>query len=82
MQDLLQGLQNAREIVASGPVVMAELQRKLTDPEMTPLQRLMLLRNLTFRVTRNAPDSSNNRRGRMEVNFGPYTAIRTRINYV
>jgi len=60
---------------------MAELQRQLLNPETTPLQRMMMLRNITFRTTRNPPDSGR-RRNPMEFNFGPYTAIRTRINYV
>ncbi len=83
MQDLLQGLQNAREIVASGPIILEALHRKLIDPELTPLQRLMIMRNAGFQITRHPPDSHNQqRRHRMEYNFGPYKAIRTRINYV
>lgn len=80
MQNLLQGLQAAREIVASGPVVMAEIQRKLLEAT-TPLERMMILRNVTFRVTRNAP-STNRSRNRGSANFEAYRQLRTKSNYV
>lgn len=82
MQDLLQGLQNAREIVASSPVVLEQLQSMLTNPATTPLQRMMMLRNLTFRTTRTPPDQRNNRRGATTFQFGSYRQIRTKVNYV
>jgi hypothetical protein len=58
MQDLLQRLQELREIVASGPVVMAKLDEMLKGVG-TPAEALMILQNANFSVTRPAPRATS-----------------------
>lgn len=67
MQTLLQALQDAREIVASGPVVMKAIDEKIKG--LSTAEALMLLQNIAFRVTRHAPDYNTRRNGRQRATF-------------
>ena len=80
MQDLLQGFQNAREIVASSPLVLQALHQRLMQLE-SPLERAMLLRNLNFNITRQAPGGGR-RRSSTPTNFERYRQVRTKAKYV
>lgn len=64
MQDLLQRLQELREIIASGPVVMGELNAKLKSAG-TPAEALMILQNANLAITRQAPRAAS-RTGRTQ----------------
>lgn len=64
MQDLLQRLQELREIVASGPVVMGKLDEMLKGVG-TPAEALMILQNANLSITRPAPRAAN-RTGRVQ----------------
>ncbi len=75
MQDLLQRLQELREIVASSPVVLNKLDEMLRGVN-TPAEAMMILANVRFSITRPAPRSNNNRRSQ-EFNF---TNLRTVSN--
>lgn len=58
MQDLLQRLSELREIVASGPVVLRKLDEMLKGVG-TPAEALMILNNVSFQVTNNAPRAAS-----------------------
>jgi hypothetical protein len=60
---------------------MEEIQRQLMAVE-SPLERMMLLRNIQFRITRRAPDSGRRGRNSATPDFGAYRQVRTKSNYV
>lgn len=80
MQDIFQRLSELPEIIASGPVVLRALDEKLKSVS-TPAEALMILQNLNFTITRQAPRVNSNSR-QMNFDFSSMRAINSGRTFV
>lgn len=80
MQTLLQRLQELNEIVASGPVVLKKLDAMLRSTR-TPAETLLILQNIHFQVSRQAP-RDNNRRNSQRFEFTDIRSVSNGRSFV